>query len=378
MAVQYQDKFPVAFSEDGPKHHLYLNAKDYKKICNTADHHVEDADPERLEKVIEGLRAIRVAQNTTGGEIRVYGRSLNTGQALLKTIHPKIRKDNFVEVIGLSSPKQNWKNYLWPRVVISNNGVINPDDRKLMFSDLDKKVMVIMSGGEGRSDDPFYKPVAKLIRKLIDDEIYLWAVCMSYQVMADQVLHLGIKKGQALPGPLTGRFHIGTQIADLTDDGKQDPVFSHLAPAFAVESFNHFRIYGSELASDVPAKNVKVVARDRASKEIVAYRVGEACWAIQYHPELKKMSLRGRGIQNKKSLSVKGKSIIVPKGVHSYQATLMSRLVHNKEIFEKYHITPEDLQQFFHPARRVQNVGDELTLSILEQAVEAKKRELGL
>ncbi|MDP3970977.1 MAG: hypothetical protein Q8P90_04745 [bacterium] len=378
MATQYQEKFPAVFSEYGRDKHLYLTVDDFKSICNKADDAEHEADLKRVQKILDDLREIRLKQKSTGGEIRIYGRSLRTSEALTKSIHPKIRKDNFVEVIGLSGSKQNWKDYPWPRVYISNNGVMTADDQKLMNSDLDKKVLIIMSGGEGRSDEPFYRPIAQFMSRVLQQEIYVLAVCMSYQVIADQVLCIGIKRGQHVPPPQEGMFHVGTQVVDLTDLGKRDEVFSELAPAFAVESFNHYRIYGADLIKDRPAKNIQILARDRLTNEVVAYKAGETCWAIQYHPEIKKIGRAGKGLQHKRSVNIHGKTIIIPKQIHTYQETLINILAKNPEWFDRYHMTADDLQQFFHPARRVQNVGDRLTLGILEQAVAAKKRQLGI
>lgn len=379
MAIKYQDKFPAAFSEQGRDKHLYLEATDFEIISNSAISPEFNADEKSIDQVVNDLQAIRSAQKSTSGEIRIYARSLRTGEALFKSVHPNIRKENFVEVIGISNAKQNWKKFSWPHVTISDNGVMTADDRELLHSDIDQKVFVIMSGGEGRSDMPFYQPLAQFIRKLIDEEVYLWAVCMSYQVLADQVLCLGIKRGQDLPPPQTGRLRVGTQIAKLTDNGKSDQVFSIVAPAFAVESWNHFRIYGDQLESDEPQKNVKILARDYITNDVIAIKVGETCWAIQYHPELKKIARKGKGIQNKKSISVQNKFVILPKGTHSYQEVLISTIAKNKKAFlDKYNIVADDLQQFFHPARQIHNVGDKLLLAILEQAVAAKKRQLGL
>ncbi len=377
MPIHYKDKIPVAFSEESASQHLRIPAKAYERLSNKVGPKYKDADPKRIELILDDLRKIRLAQNSTGGEIRIYGRSINTSQALLKTIHPKIRKDNFVEVIGISDTKQNWSKYPWPRIAISERGVMTSDDRKLLYSDLDHKVLVMMSGGEGRSDQPFYRPIAKFMSELINREMFVWAVCMSYQVLADQVMHIGIKRGQNVPPPREGRFHFSTQIVDITDEGKKDTIFKELAPGFGVESYNHFRIYGADIQSNKPSKNVHVLARDHATKEIIAFRIGETCWAIQYHPELKKIGRAGKGIQKRKSLSINGKSVIVPKGIHPYQIELVKR-IRKQGIVDKYNMTTEDIQQFFHPVRRVHNVGDQISLAILEQAVVAKKRELGV
>lgn len=83
-------------------------------------------------------------------------------------------------------------------------------------------------------------------------------------------------------------------------------------------------------------------------------------------------------IQKKFSVSIDGKSIVIPEGVHSYQAELIRKLAKNQALLKRYAIAAEDLQQFFHPARRVNNVGDQLTMAILQQAVASKKRELSI
>ncbi len=378
MIKKYNNKFPVAFSTKGRKQHLYLTSKDFEKITNNAKQQEIEAEKQRLDTLVEDLRKIRLAQKTTGGEIRVYARSLNSSKALLKTIHPKIRKDNFVEIIGISDAKQNWKNYPWPRIHISKNGIMSPDDRKLMYSDLDEKVLIIMSGGEGRSNHLFYRPIAQFMRTILEKEMYLWAVCMSYQVLADQLLCLGIKRGQNVPPPQQGRFHIGTQIAEVTEYGMKDPVFSQIGPSFGIEAANHYRIYGADLKSDKPQKKVKVMARDKTTNEIIALKYGETCWAIQYHPEIKKMARAGKGFQKKHSLATKDNAIIIPPGIHSHQQLVLRVALKKKDFFEKYNITVDDLQHFFHPSRCINNIGDTLTLNILEQAVASKKRQLNI
>lgn len=378
MQYTYNDNFPVGFSEASPEEHQYLAATDYSQIVNAAGQPEWEADDERINRLLNSLQAIRKAQGSTSGEIRIYARSLRSTDALLKSIHPRIRDEQFVEVIGISGEKQNWKRFTWPHIRISDRGVLTDEDRALLYSDLDAKVMIIMSGGEGRSDMPFYQPIAQFIRTLLDKHIFLFAVCMSYQVLADQVLCLGITPGQNLPEPKTGRLRIGTQIAMLTEYGKTDPVFSSVTPAFGVESWNHYRIYGNDIQTDTPMKNVQVLARDKVTNEIVAFKVGDRCWAIQYHPELKKLARHSKGL-TQTSIAVGGQSVLIPKGMHVYQATLLKALTTaSAGLLERYHISAADLQHFFHPARRIHNVGDRLTLGMLEQAVSAKKQQLAI
>lgn len=378
MTNIYPAQFPVAFSETQRSDHVFLSETDFETICNTKNQSEFEATQKRIDSLLINLNAIRSIQKTTGGEIRIYGRSLHTSQALLKAIHPTIRDAGFVEVIGLSDVKQNWKQFPWPRVAISANGLMTTEDRAMMYEGLDKKILIIMSGGEGRSDQLFYRPIAQLIQTIIEKELFLFAVCMSYQVLADQVVCLGIKRGQNVPPATEGKMRLGTQIADLTKFGKEDVIFGTLAPAFGVESWNHYRIYGHDVVSDQPQKNVQVLARDRATQEIVAFRVGTTTWAIQYHPELKKMARPGKGLQQRASVAMNQDSIIIPTGTHLYQQTLINKIIRNKKMCERYHISAADLQQFFHPARQIHNVGDQLILNLLEYAVAVKLRELDI
>jgi GMP synthase-like glutamine amidotransferase len=361
--------FPVIFSAAGRSQHQLLAVKDFAVLANAAYCKPFEADTDRINTVLRALQAFRRRHKTTGGEIRIYGRSLHTSEALVKTIHPRIRQAGFVEVIGLSDPKQNWSKYQWPRVYISNNGKLTRDDHTTLHCNLSKKVLVVMSGGEGKSDDPFYAPLAELIETLLEKRIPLFCVCMSYQVLADRVVRFGatVNSPKILP-PLTGSFRLGTQIVDITSHGQTDPVFGAFAPAFAVESMNQYRIAGS-LARYNTVGDVTVLGRDRATREMVALRVGDRCWAMQYHPELKKKARVKKGLQHKRSVIFNGDRVIIPAGMHAYQVNMISRVAKAKTLCARYHLHAKDVQAFFHPARQVYSIGEELMLRLLEQSL---------
>lgn len=361
--------FPVVFSAAGRSHHQSLHVKDFAVLANAAYCKPFEAEASRIDAVLSALHAFRHKHKTTGGEIRIYGRSLHTSEALLKTIHPRIRAAGFVEVIGLSDPKQNWSKYKWKRVYISANGKLSRDDHKILYHDLAKKALIVMSGGEGKSDDLFYEPIAELIETIIQKQLPLFCVCMSYQVLADRVVRFGAQpRSPHVLRPLTGSFRLGTQVVDLTTQGKQDAVFSRFAPAFAVESMNQYRIAGSNVQQNVSG-NIAVLGRDRVTNEVVALRVGDRCWAMQYHPELKKRARPHKGLHKKRSVMFGSEQVIVPAGTHAYQASMISRVARAERLLATYQLQAKDMQAFFHPARQVYSIGEELMLRLLEQCL---------
>lgn len=361
--------FNAVFSSQGRSHHQSLHVKDFAVLANASYCKPFEAEPARLDNVLTALQAFRHKHKTTGGEIRIYGRSLHTSEALLKTVHPRIRAAGFVEVIGLSDPKQNWSKYKWQRIYISANGKLSRDDHKTLYNDIAKKALVVMSGGEGKSDDPFYEPIAELIKTIIHKHIPLFCVCMSYQVLADRVVRFGAQPHTPnILQPLTGSFRLGTQVVDLTSQGKQDAVFGRFAPAFAVEAMNQYRIAGSGVQQNVSG-NVTVLGRDRVTNEVVALRVGDRCWAMQYHPELKKRARPHKGLQKKRSIRFADTQVIIPAGTHAYQTGMISRVAKAERLLTTYQLQAKDIQAFYHPSRQVYSIGEELMLRLLEQSL---------
>lgn len=374
--------FPVAFHQANRKRHGLLRMADFEQATNAAGQPSWEVPPERLNQVLQQLMAVRKKMRSRGGEIRVYSRSLQTRQALLKTIHPTIRAAGFVREIGIAHPHQDWRSFPGQHIVLSTDGHLTAKDRALLMGGLDKVILVMMSGGDGRSDEAFYNPMVELMQEILHRHIGLWAICMSYQVLLDRVLRLGVPKQHILP-PLEGLLRIGTQLVDGTRYAQTDAVWRSVYPRFAVESFNHYRIIGAQQKKNLfrlqrPEQNytVKVLGRDHLTKEIIAVKVNDLCWAMQYHPELKKIVRAGRTTYHTRTIQVGNKKIKVPASVHPYQIGFIERLANTPHLFDRYHIEPKDIEAFFQPARLVHNVGDQLTFGIIEQVTQTYCKRL--
>jgi GMP synthase (glutamine-hydrolysing) len=92
-------------------------------------------------------------------------------------------------------------------------------------------------------------------------------VCLGAQLIA---------KAAHAPVHPASEPEIGWCDVELTDDARDDPVFSKLPASFA--SFQwHYYTYG------VPAGAVEL-ARSRVCTQ--AFRLGDAVWGVQFHPEV--------------------------------------------------------------------------------------------
>ena len=91
-------------------------------------------------------------------------------------------------------------------------------------------------------------------------------------------------RGGRLGRPDAGRPEIGWCEVELTDDGADDPVCSARCRArFDALQWHHYT-YG------VPAGAVEL-ARSAACTQ--AFRLGDACWGVQFHPEVTAAQLEG-------------------------------------------------------------------------------------
>jgi GMP synthase (glutamine-hydrolysing) len=99
-------------------------------------------------------------------------------------------------------------------------------------------------------------------------------VCLGVQLLA--------RAAGAWVGPLP-EPEIGWYDVQLTDAGVHDPVVGALPPMFEALQWHHYT-YG------VPAGAVEL-ARSAACTQ--AFRIGDACWGVQFHPEVTQLQLDG-------------------------------------------------------------------------------------
>ena len=136
---------------------------------------------------------------------------------------------------------------------------------------LDEHSAVMLIGGSMHSDQEEYHPWLleddAFIRRLLARRVPLLGVCLGAQLVAKA----GGGRVYRLDQPEIGWFDV-----ELTDEAARDPVFAGLPRRFAAFEWHCF-------AFDVPS-GIAPLARSRACPQ--AFRLGEAAWAVQFHPEV--------------------------------------------------------------------------------------------
>jgi GMP synthase (glutamine-hydrolysing) len=130
---------------------------------------------------------------------------------------------------------------------------------------------VMVFGGAMHADQderhPWLREENMLLQQLLDRHVPMLGVCLGAQLIA---------KAAHAPVHPASEPEIGWCDVELTDDARDDPVFSKLPARFA--SFQwHYYTYG------VPAGAVEL-ARSRVCTQ--AFRLGDAVWGVQFHPEV--------------------------------------------------------------------------------------------
>ena len=103
------------------------------------------------------------------------------------------------------------------------------------------------------------------LRELVESGAPVLGVCLGAQLIARA---LG-----AWSGPLAGGPEIGWHEVERC---AEDPVLDALPRQFEAFEWHHYTY-------DMPAGAVELARNARCNQ---AYRVGDACWAVQFHPEV--------------------------------------------------------------------------------------------
>jgi GMP synthase (glutamine-hydrolysing) len=121
---------------------------------------------------------------------------------------------------------------------------------------------------------PWLEDEYALLRRFVDDELPLFAICLGAQTLA----HAFGARVARLPAKQAGFVE-----ARLTEEGRRDPVFGVLPERFEALVGN---FYGFEL----PQGAVELAA---SAVQPQAYRVGNWAWAVQFHPEARRSQVLG-------------------------------------------------------------------------------------
>jgi GMP synthase (glutamine-hydrolysing) len=136
---------------------------------------------------------------------------------------------------------------------------------------LDAYDAVLVFGGAMHPDQerrhPWIEDELRWLRALVEGGVPVLGICLGAQLLA--------RAAGSWVGPLP-EPEIGWYEVELTDAGTADPVLGSLPARFRALQWHRYT-YG------VPQGAVEL-ARSAASTQ--AFRLGDACWGVQFHPEV--------------------------------------------------------------------------------------------
>jgi GMP synthase (glutamine-hydrolysing) len=144
---------------------------------------------------------------------------------------------------------------------------------------LDAYDAVFVFGGAMHADQddhhPWLREETMWLQQLLARHTPVLGVCLGVQLLARAA---GSWVWRMPAGP-----EIGWHTVELTDAGAADPVLGSLPQAFEALQWHHYTY-------EPPAGSVEL-ARSAACTQ--AFRLGEACWGVQFHPEVTAAQLEG-------------------------------------------------------------------------------------
>lgn len=136
---------------------------------------------------------------------------------------------------------------------------------------LDAYGAVLVFGGSMHVDQeeqhPWLREESDWLSGLLERRVPTLGICLGSQLLA--------RAAGAWVGPLPVP-EIGWCEVELTDAGTEDPVLSVLPPRFEAFQWHH---YAHELPEGA-------VALAHSSAALQGFRLGEAWWGVQFHPEV--------------------------------------------------------------------------------------------
>jgi GMP synthase (glutamine-hydrolysing) len=144
---------------------------------------------------------------------------------------------------------------------------------------LDAYDSVLVFGGAMHADQdthhPWLREETLWLQQLLVRHTPVLGVCLGVQLLARAA---GAWVGRMPDGP-----EIGWYTVELTDEGAADPVMGALPASFDAMQWHHYT-YG------LPSGAVEL-ARSAACTQ--AFRLGEVCWGVQFHPEVTARQVEG-------------------------------------------------------------------------------------
>jgi GMP synthase (glutamine-hydrolysing) len=142
---------------------------------------------------------------------------------------------------------------------------------------LDAYDAVLVLGGAMHADQdewhPWLREETLWLQQLLSRRMPTLGICLGVQLLA--------RAAGSWVGPLAAP-EIGWHAVELTEQGTADVVVGSLPPRFEAFQWHHY-------THGLPAGAVEL-ARSAACTQ--AFRLGDACWGVQFHPEVTEVQLQ--------------------------------------------------------------------------------------
>jgi GMP synthase-like glutamine amidotransferase len=137
---------------------------------------------------------------------------------------------------------------------------------------------VMVFGGAMHADQealhPWINDELRWLEALLERRTPVLGICLGVQLLA--------RAAGSWVGPLP-EPEIGWYGVELTDEGAADPVLGALPRSFEALQWHRYTY-------DLPAEAVELATSPAATQ---AFRLGDACWGVQFHPEVTRAQVEG-------------------------------------------------------------------------------------
>lgn len=140
--------------------------------------------------------------------------------------------------------------------------------------------LIVLGGSMGAWDDdvaPWLPATRRLIAAAVTARVPTLGICLGAQLIG-AACGGTVKRGE--PG-----LEVGVVAVTPTAAAASDPFFGSVGPLTAVSQY-HF-----DAVTELPADAELMITSDRYPHQ--GFRVGEAAWAVQYHPEVSTAAFTG-------------------------------------------------------------------------------------
>lgn len=259
--------------------------------------------------------------------------------------------DDLKEAAKYPQYKEHLKNPA-NRVVIDNNGGIDQSEYQNLVVALKNRSAIILGGGPGHPRDRFYRSFNLALEREVVMGATLIGICLGHQMIFNILGEVSKSYGSKKVSEVAGGYNeIGSQMEQVTEEGKNHPVFGRFGDMVNVVHVNEYHVSGAR----------DKVLTTNALGEPSAYelQLGGIARAItwQAHPEFPMVGL-GRQYQ----IGANGEFIqtTILEGTSIDYGGLSRWLATGaklEELSKKYDVMPEDIANLVDKRRLGKHLG---------------------